>query len=367
MILSPRNRRPKPFNLSPEVQHTAARVEDRVHEWARKRVTKRDWRRTVVCYDSYGTEKSVRVLGRMILTRTGKLAADMHASIRGFRSFGAVPLANETAWVRIGGQEHMVECDRGGIIDMVIPGDYEPGPVEIELWTSDSLVDRATVTIIGEDQRFGIISDIDDTVMVTALPRPMLAAWNTFVLDVHARTPTPGMNVLSERILTSFGRSETPVVYLSTGPWNVAPTLARFLGRNLYPAGPLLLTDWGPTPERIFRSGLEHKVSNLDRLAREFPDIKWILVGDDGQHDEQIYGEFTSRHPDRVLAIAIRQLSTSEAVLAGGRAASAHWRKNAPVPWVYAPDGAGLAKQLTEGGILPDLTQAPDRAPDETR
>ena len=50
-----------------------------------------------------------------------------------------------------------------------------------------------------------------------------------------------------------------PVIYLSTGAWNVAPTLTRFLSRNLYPAGPLLLTDWGPTHDRWFRSGREHK------------------------------------------------------------------------------------------------------------
>ena len=93
-----RNRTTKPLNLSPDVLHTAARVEDRAHDWLRNQVTKRGWKRTVVCYDSYGTQNSVRVLGRMILTRTGKLAADMHASIRGFRSFGAVPLVDDTAW-----------------------------------------------------------------------------------------------------------------------------------------------------------------------------------------------------------------------------------------------------------------------------
>lgn len=348
MIFFPRNRRPKPLNLSPEVQHTAARVEDRVHEWARNRVQKRDWRRTVVCYDSYGTETSVRVLGRMILTRNGKLAADMHASIRGFRSFGAVPLANETAWVRIGDQEHMVECDRGGIIDMVIPGVYEPGPVEIELWTSDSMVDRATVTIIGEDQRFGIISDIDDTVMVTALPRPFLAAWNTFVLDEHARSPVSGMAVLYDRL--TYLRPNSPIIYLSTGAWNVAPTLKRFLSRNLYPDGPLLLTDWGPTTTRAFRSGVEHKRNSLERLARELPHMTWLLIGDDGQFDEYVYGEFVDNHPENVAAVAIRQLTAGEAVWAGGR--SRRTGQGQGVPWIYASDGAGLVSELTERGII---------------
>ena len=197
---------------------------------------------------------------------------------------------------------------------------------------------------------FRSISDIDDTIMVTALPRPMLAAWNTFVLDEHARTPTPGMAVMMDRLARE--NDGGPVFYLSTGAWNVAPALTRFITRNLYPAGPLLLTDWGPTRDRWFRSGPEHKRTQLERLATEFPEISWLLIGDNGQHDEAIYSEFSIRHPRNVRAVAIRELSPSEAVLAGGRSAG---RSKAPddIPWIYAPDGAGMSRQLSEMGLLP--------------
>ncbi len=112
------------------------------------------------------------------------------------------------------------------------------------------------------------------------------------------------------------------MIYLSTGAWNVAPTLTRFLSRNLFPAGSMLLTDWGPTHDRWFRSGREHKLTNLDRLAAEFPHVRWLLIGDDGQHDEAIYRQFLGEHPESVAAVAIRRLLPAEAVLAGRRAAS---------------------------------------------
>ena len=124
------------------------------------------------------------------------------------------------------------------------------------------------------------------------------------------------MAVLYERLVTAH--PDAPVFYLSTGAWNVAPTLTRFLSRNLYPAGPLLLTDWGPTTDRWFRSGQAHKRATLERLAEEFPDVRWLLVGDDGQHDQEIYGEFVASHPENVAAVAIRQLSPTQSVLAGG-------------------------------------------------
>ena len=109
-----------------------------------------------------------------------------------------------------------------------------------------------------------------------------------------------------------------PVIYLSTGAWNSAPSLTRFLRRTGYPPGPMLLTDWGPTHTGWFRSGQDHKRSALARLARELPHVKWLLVGDDGQNDPKIYTEFAGRRPDSVRAIAIRQLSVGEQVLSHG-------------------------------------------------
>jgi phosphatidate phosphatase APP1 len=251
--------------------------------------------------------------------------------------------------IGIGDVEQRVDADRGGVVDTVLEVDLSPGWHTITLRTDETETVEASVFIVDPTVTVGLISDVDDTVMVTALPRPFLAAWNTFVLDEHARRPVPGMAVLYERLTRS--NPGIPVFYLSTGAWNVAPTLTRFLSRNLYPTGPLLLTDWGPTHDRWFRSGRNHKVDTLKRLSREFPDMRWLLVGDDGQHDEEIYGQFAASHPDNVQAVAIRQLSNSEAVLAGGRSKSeAHSSLSAP--WVYAPDGAGLAERLADSGVF---------------
>ena len=146
-------------------------------------------------------------------------------------------------------------------------------------------------------------------------------------------------------------RPGSPVIYLSTGAWNITPTLIRFLTRHLFPPGAMLLTDWGPTHDRWFRSGKDHKLSNLRRVAAEFPDIKWLLIGDDGQHDDELYTTFTSENPDNVVGVAIRRLSPAEAVLAGGRTA-VNDHSAAGVPWVTESDGAGLLERLEEVGVL---------------
>jgi phosphatidate phosphatase APP1 len=334
--------------------HLAARVEDAVQRFREKRGRRRGLVPSVVPFTGYGGPGWVRVLGRVVLRRPengGEASADRLTSIRGWRSFTSVHVADAEVTVTIGRARRVIRSDRGGVLDARIDATLPPGWHDIRLTIEGADTVDAQVFVVADDVDFGLVSDIDDTVMVTALPRPFLAAWNTFVLDEHARTPVAGMAVLYERLVRAH--PGLPVIYLSTGAWNVVPTLSRFLSRNLYPRGTLLLTDWGPTHDRWFRSGVDHKRTNLERLAAEFPRVRWLLVGDDGQHDPQIYGDFADAHPEHVAAVAIRQLTTGQAVLAGGR--SEPEPHAAEVPWRYAPDGAGLAAQLTGLGLLPPV------------
>ena len=334
---------------SPAGLHWLARLEDRWHGWRERRGRRRGLVPTIIPFIGYGDPDWVRVLGRVVLRRPGIPSNDRFTNIRGWRSFVSIPVKSVEVEVSAGSERVVIRCDRGGVIDAAIPVQLEAGWRTIRLGIDGDEVE-APVFIVDDSRRFGIVSDVDDTVMVTALPRPLLAAWNTFVLDEHARRPVAGMAVLYTRLL--LAHPGAPIVYLSTGAWNVAPTLTRFFERNLYPRGALLLTDWGPTHDRWFRSGPEHKASNLERLAAEFPEVSWLLVGDDGQHDERIYGDFAAAHPQNVTAVAIRRLTPGEAVLAGGRsAAEAH--AGGGIPWVYADDGAGLIEQLETLGLLP--------------
>ncbi|WP_267276290.1 App1 family protein [Arthrobacter sp. CDRTa11] len=309
-----------------------------------------------VAYQGYGSTDWVRVLGRVVLTkkpapgsRAEHAARNGTQNVRGWRAFTSVPVQFTDVEISIGGVVAHARADRGGLIDTVVDVKLAPGWHTAILRAAGTEPVEALIRVIAPDVKFGIISDIDDTVMVTALPRPFLALWNTFVLSERARMATPGMAVLLDRL--TIEHPDAPVIYLSTGPWNAAPTLARFLNRNMYPAGTLLLTDWGLTHDRWFRSGQEHKRRNLERLAKEFPDMRWLLIGDNGQHDEEIYSGFAREHSARVAAIAIRQLSISESVFAGGHSETGDHTASA-VPWIYSPDGAGMAKQLTTLDLL---------------
>lgn len=328
----------------------AARIEDAWQAWRVRRGIRLGHQHTVVPFGGYGQAGWVRLLARVVLVPPKRKRPHERRIVRGWRSFTSTPVPGAKVTVSAEGREFTVQADRGGVIDTRAALDLEPGWHDIELRVGEEEAVVSRVFIVAEETDIGVVCDIDDTVMVTALPRPFLAAWNSFVRDEHARRPVPGMAVLLERLHRHYPGG--PIIYLSTGAWNVHPTITRFLTRHIYPSGTLLLTDWGPTHDLWFRSGQEHKVRNLESLARDFPAVKWILIGDDGQHDEDIYARFATSHPDNVRAIAIRELLAPEALLAGGR--SHHDRTADPeqIPWVSAPNGAGLAAEFQTLGII---------------
>lgn len=342
--------------------HAAAIVEDAWHRRVNALLRARGWKTRIVSHTGYGSETFVRVLGRVLLTRRPEEhpGADADASVaelraaeeeqRGWRAFVTAPAMNVPVTLKVGDRTVHTRSDRSGYIDvMVTDHGLYPGWHDVVLESPDAQPVQAAVCVVSSEATFGVISDIDDTVISTSLPRPFIAAWNTFVRAENARHVVPGMATLYRELLAEH--PDAPIVYVSTGAWNTSPHLNRFLKRHGYPLGPLLLTDWGPTNTGWFRSGQEHKRSCLHRLANELPQIRWVLVGDDGQHDPKIYGDFAEDRPDNVRAIAIRELTPTEQVLSHGLPVSneelaPRHRHQRDVPVCRAGDGYGLLRLL---------------------
>lgn len=335
--------------------HRAARVEDVAHALVERLLRRRGWRPWVLPYAGYGTDGWVRVLGRVLLVPPGSTRRDIEGG-RGWRRFLAATATGEPVTVQIGDHRASVTTGRGGYLDAVVAAELPPGWAQARLSAAGSATSAAPLRIVGPRTRIGLVSDIDDTVMITALPRPLVAFWNTFVRREAARRPVPGMAELYRAVIDE--EAEAFVVYLSTGAWNVAPALESFLRRHGFPRGPLLMTDWGPTAEAWFRSGQEHKRSQLARLIDELPQLRWLLVGDDGQHDPELYCEAAATAPSRVQVVAIRELTPAQQVLTHGTPEPPSGRSSAAglpdssVQEVRAPDGHGLLTALRARGVL---------------
>ncbi len=344
-------------------RHIAAVSEDVLNRAAVGVLRRRGWVPRAQVNRGYGASVEVpaphapgwvRVFGRVLMSRPDT-SARTWVRTRGWRSFITAQVAAAEVTVEVGGCTFNVRADRTGLVDAVLQVDLPPGRHAVRLTPDGGQAGTGEVVVVGPRSDVGLVSDIDDTVMVTWLPRPFIAAWNTFVRRETARAEVPGMPELYDQVVRAHPGAF--VVYLSTGAWNTAPFLRRFLRRHGYPVGPLLLTDWGPTNTGWFRSGRVHKVGTLRRLHQELPHLRWLLVGDDGQHDPDIYSTFARESPEVVRAVLLRELSPAEQVLARGLSLPETDGGAGTVPVLHGGDGYRLADRLRVIGLLPPSGQ----------
>ena len=303
--------------------HVAAHVEDNIDRILARWLRRRGWSPLVTASTGYADHDGVHVFIRVLFApphrrdreaghrRRWSWATRRPRPPRGWRALIALPAAGAAVTITIGDRQHTMTAEHGGYVHAELPVVLVPGWHDVIVAVNDREPTACRVRAVDPLGSRGVVSDIDDTILVTSVPRPLLAAWNTFFLREKARRPVPGMADL----LRALAGDDDFMVYVSTGAWNFAPHLERFMTEHGLPPGPLLLTDWGPTPSGWFRSGAAHNRDMLERLRREHPSVRWTLVGDDGQRDPEIYASFVDQHPEAVNTVAIRRLSMAQRVL----------------------------------------------------
>lgn len=188
--------------------------------------------------------------------------------------------------------------------------------------------------------RFGIVSDIDDTILVTGVQRVRQMLVQTFTGSALTRTTFPG-TVELYRDLTA---GVNPVFYVSSSPWNLHGFLLGFLRHRDFPLGPVLLRDLLGT-----RAGREQKHERIREVLEVHPDLRFVLVGDSGEKDPQIYADIVREHPGRVLAVYIREVRLDPGDGRVERVSDA-WKGD--VPFVLAADSEAVRAHARSLGLL---------------
>ena len=332
----------------------AYRTETGIRDLLARRAVSQGWTPAVIPYSGYASAHQARVLGRVVLAPASVDPA-ARRGISGWRRLFTLESPGTDVQIDLGGTTTTATSDSAGIIDAQLPLDcpLEPGTTRALLRAGDRKNVPANVHVVSAEPVRGVVCDIDDTVWVTGISHPARAAWRTLRGSSSTRRSVPGMARLLRDAVS--GQDHPGVVYLSNGPWNFVGPVTRFLERHDFPAGAVLMTDWGITPHRWFRDGRQHKSSSLARLMEDLPHVTWTLVGDDGEHDPTLYGDLASAHPDRVAAIALRQVQPTTSTAAGHEEPPGSING---VPILRGADGEALLPLLRDalGNRRPDGT-----------
>jgi len=194
-----------------------------------------------------------------------------------------------------------------------------------------------------QDGSFGVISDVDDTIQYSHAANKLKAAQTLLLGNETTLKPVPGMAALYQALdQASDGVNDGDVSYLSGSPMNFAGRIENYLENQGFPKGPLQLKNMG------FRKGednpvqqSDYKLKHLREMFETYPNKSFLLFGDSGEADPEVYAQIASEYPDRVLGVFINNVTAESAKSERFQGMS------------LIKSGLDAAKILHQQGILP--------------
>jgi phosphatidate phosphatase APP1 len=260
----------------------------------------------IMPYLGYGTRRRVQLCGRVLQDEGFRPARTVDGRWRNLVAFYKRLESDEVPGAKLraalGGRETQAITDREGYFSLTLdelslgPGWHE---VRLELVRDPAVVAKGRVLVPSSRARFGVISDIDDTVVLSNVRNKLKMVLALALSNARTRKPFKGVAAFYRALHAGIN----PLFYVSKSPWNLYAPLVEFLEAQGLPAGPLALRDFG------LRMRKNHKTEAIEQILRTYPRLPFVLIGDSGEQDPEIYADIVRRFPDRVRTIYIRSVS----------------------------------------------------------
>ncbi len=272
-------------------------------------------------YRGYGTRSEVFLIGRVFWQSQSHPAGvgTIRSELRDIgRRLRRRSLSGATVTARFYGTTQKVVTDPDGYFRVHLRPEIAPS-LDLTWHTIDLLLEepepveaQGQIYIPPLASRFVVISDIDDTVMHTGVANKLAMLWRLFVSDAQSRVAFPGVAALYRALHNGVsGTQGNPMLYVSRAPWGIYDVLEEFFDLHGIPVGPVLfLREWGVSwKSPLPRKAADHKQELIANMLELYKDLPFVLIGDSGQHDPEIYRQIVEDHPGRVLAVYIRNVS----------------------------------------------------------
>lgn len=286
----------------------------------------------IIYYRGFGSATAVWVKGRVLRQRDLSTPSDHDTFwqnlLATYQRFESDEVPGVTVRVEALGKAHTAVTDKEGYFEVTInpPNDLPPGrawfpvrysvdgisqPDTQETTDGQSVSKDGHLMISPPYSQFGVISDIDDTVLVTDATNLLQTARLTFLGNAYTRLPFAGIAAFyralqSGPVTTLFN----PIYFVSSSPWNLYDLLVDFFRIQGIPKGPILLRDFGLNKELLSSGGHHtHKLAMIRKVLDVNPQLPFVLIGDSGQQDPEIYAQVVRENPGRIRAVYIRDVT----------------------------------------------------------
>ncbi|HEX8529694.1 MAG TPA: phosphatase domain-containing protein, partial [Cytophagales bacterium] len=283
----------------------------------------------ILPYRGFGNRHEIYLKGRVLedngLAKPAERNSIWHNIVAMYKRYVSNEIPNVRVKATFNGQEQVVTTNEIGFFEVrfhfATPLPVQKDWVEVQLELLDQVVPNqkqvragGPVMLSQEHHQFGIISDVDDTILVSNATNFYKKIKLMLFKNARSRLPFEGVASFYSALQKGRGGSAfNPVFYVSSSSWNLYDLLVDFCNFQGIPRGPFMLRGSRLDQFTFFASiHKEHKMAKIRQILTSFCDLRFILIGDSGQKDAEIYSQVVRDFPGRILAVYIRDVSNEE-------------------------------------------------------
>ncbi len=289
----------------------------------------------IITFKSYGTDSHFYIRGRALEDETINLEQKglFGLFINSWKRFESDEIKHATLKVSLSnGNSFITKTDHHGYFKVDVQVAHlleladDDGWVDYDICYHDDAIRRqiqnenkfqGKLLIPCANAEFGVISDIDDTIIHTGVVSTL--KWRVLINSIFRnaanRIPLEGAADFYHKLHKgASGNSANPIFYVSHSPWNLYRYLDYFLTQHEFPKGPILLRSF----KAIFKKApgdFPQKHKEIINLLKTYPKLKFILIGDSGERDADIYKAIAQAYPDQIAAIYLRSVNHKKKML----------------------------------------------------
>ncbi|MFT3683268.1 MAG: DUF2183 domain-containing protein [Ferruginibacter sp.] len=318
----------------------------------------------IIPFRTYGTADHIYVRGRLVekqhIEKSAVSGSTWSNLVNMYRRFETDEVPGAEIKLTIAGIEYTAVTDHEGYFIFSIKPVAPQYSAELYNTYTLAAVSKKDTMVFAEAEvmippakaGYGIISDVDDTIIQTGATDLTAMLKTVLFSNAKTRLPFEGVTEFYKKLqLGKTGNEVNPFFYVSSGPWNLYDLITDFMDIHEIPQGPLLLRDFGIRSDTFLTHDyLGHKFKEIKQVLDTYPSLNFILIGDSGEQDPVIYYEVVKHFPGRILAVYIRDMDNEEKRTVAVEMAAK--MKDLSVEMVLTPHSAAAMAHAKQNGFI---------------
>jgi phosphatidate phosphatase APP1 len=270
---------------------------------------------TIIPYRGFSNGSSVYISGHAFDSyrlKPPKRKSIVQNLVQMIKRYSLKPAPYQPVMVYLDGKKYPLVADENGFFKGVFDHKMPVGKHRYFV-SSEGLDEKfGSSVFVSEERKVGVLSDIDDTLLLSYVNQWYKMLWLLIAKNALTRNPVPQLGTILDMI-RDFNHQELPsdFFYVSNSEWNLYDFLKDFFEENNLPEGAFSL--------QRFKSGFRdavftpqkkdnHKPQSIRFILDFFKNKKFILLGDNGQKDLEIYASICQEYASRIEAVIIRDV-----------------------------------------------------------